>query len=64
MQPDVIIIGSGFGGAFAAERLVRSGARVTVVERGPWRDTRPLREAGVAQLSPCLAAATNEILTG
>jgi choline dehydrogenase-like flavoprotein len=31
---DVIIIGSGFGGAFVADPLVRAGARVLMLERG------------------------------
>ena len=33
---DVLIIGSGFGGALAAHALVHAGWRVTLVERGPW----------------------------
>jgi choline dehydrogenase-like flavoprotein len=33
---DVLIIGSGFGGAIPAYRLAAGGARVTVLERGPW----------------------------
>ncbi len=45
---DFILIGSGFGGAVAALELARAGARVTLLERGPWRDTQPLRSAGIA----------------
>ncbi|WP_024875105.1 FAD-dependent oxidoreductase [Saccharomonospora piscinae] len=33
---DVLIIGSGFGGAIAAYYLAAGGARVVVLERGPW----------------------------
>lgn len=33
---DVLVIGSGFGGALAAHALVTAGWRVTLVERGPW----------------------------
>jgi choline dehydrogenase-like flavoprotein len=33
---DALIIGSGFGGAMAAHRLVRAGWRVLLVERGDW----------------------------
>ncbi|WP_030057300.1 FAD-dependent oxidoreductase [Streptomyces novaecaesareae] len=33
---DVLIVGSGFGGAIAAYHLAAGGARVTVLERGPW----------------------------
>lgn len=33
---DVVIIGSGFGGAIPAYYLAAGGARVTVLERGPW----------------------------
>lgn len=52
MTCDAIIIGSGFGGAFAADRLVRAGLKVTLVERGPWRDTAPVRAAGIPRRSP------------
>lgn len=33
---DVVIIGSGFGGAIPAYHLAAGGARVVVLERGPW----------------------------
>jgi choline dehydrogenase-like flavoprotein len=33
---DVLIVGSGFGGAIAAYHLAAGGARVTILERGPW----------------------------
>jgi enediyne biosynthesis protein E9 len=35
-QTDALIIGSGFGGAIAAYHLAAGGARVVVLERGPW----------------------------
>ena len=49
---DVIVIGSGFGGSVAASRLVEAGKSVLLLERGPWRDTVPVREAGVANRKP------------
>lgn len=50
---DAIVIGSGFAGAFAADRLIDGGLRVALVERGPWRDTEPVRAAGItAERSP------------
>ncbi|HEY0986894.1 MAG TPA: GMC family oxidoreductase [Kofleriaceae bacterium] len=33
---DAVIVGSGFGGAMAAHRLVAAGARVLMIERGEW----------------------------
>ncbi len=33
---DAVIIGSGFGGAMAAHRLIEKGARVLMIERGDW----------------------------
>jgi cholesterol oxidase len=49
---DVLVIGSGFGGATAAARLTEAGLRVTVVERGPWRDTVPVRSMGIEERAP------------
>ncbi|MBF6357702.1 GMC family oxidoreductase [Nocardia higoensis] len=33
---DIVVVGSGFGGAIVAARLAQAGARVLVIERGPW----------------------------
>ncbi|WP_283133061.1 FAD-dependent oxidoreductase [Rhizohabitans arisaemae] len=35
-RTDVLIVGSGFGGAITAYHLAAGGARVVVLERGPW----------------------------
>ena len=56
MQPtsthDALVIGSGFGGALAAARLADGGLRVALLERGPWRDTIPVRSMGIADRAP------------
>jgi choline dehydrogenase-like flavoprotein len=39
-RTDVVVIGSGFGGAIAAYHLAAGGARVVVLERGPWLSTQ------------------------
>lgn len=49
---DVLIIGSGFGGAMAALTLAQSGARVRLLERGPWRDTLPLQQSTINRRAP------------
>ena len=49
---DVIVIGSGFGGSVTASRLVDAGRSVLLLERGPWRDTLPVREAGISNTKP------------
>ena len=48
----VVVIGSGFSGAVAADQLVRAGVPVVMLERGPWRDTVPVRSMGIAARSP------------
>lgn len=50
-KTDVLIIGSGFGGSVAASRLCEAGRTVTMLERGPWRDTPATRAAGIESRS-------------
>ncbi len=38
LEADYVVVGSGAGGATAAVTLARGGARVAIVEAGPWRD--------------------------
>src|SRR5436190_964444 len=33
---DILVIGSGFGGAITAYHLAAGGAKVVILERGPW----------------------------
>jgi cholesterol oxidase len=49
---DAIVIGSGFGGSVTAARLAEAGARVVLLERGPWWDTVPTRSMGVDRRTP------------
>ena len=49
---DVIVIGSGFGGSVCAARLAEAGARVTLLERGPWWDTVPTRSMQIERRTP------------
>lgn len=51
-QYDVVVVGSGFGGSVAASTLTNGGARVLLLERGPWRDTKPVRDAGIEGRKP------------
>ena len=49
---DAAIIGSGFGGSISANRLSLSGLNLLVLERGPWRDSLPVRSVGTPERSP------------
>src|SRR5271169_1879753 len=49
---DVVIIGSGFGGSISANRLALAGLNVLVLERGPWRDSLPVRSMGIEKRAP------------
>jgi cholesterol oxidase len=49
---DVVVIGSGFGGSVAANRLAATGMEVLVLERGPWRDTLPIRSLDIESRAP------------
>ncbi|MGK9172046.1 GMC family oxidoreductase N-terminal domain-containing protein [Yokenella regensburgei] len=51
-QAEIVVIGSGFGGAIAAKRLADAGRDVLMLERGPWRDTVPNRSTGLENLAP------------
>ena len=51
-EANVIVIGSGFGGSVAATNIAEAGINVTLLERGPWRDTLPVRSMGIEKRSP------------
>ena len=52
-----LVIGSGFGGSVVAHRLTAAGEKVTLLERGPWRDTQPMRRRGLPDRRPLPAGA-------
>ncbi len=51
---DVVVVGSGFGGTLAAHELMRSGARVVMLERGDWvpRGPQAWAATSVGTLTP------------
>ena len=49
---DVLVIGSGFGGAISAAGVAEAGFTVKLLERGPWRDTAPVKSMGVPDRAP------------
>ena len=51
-EADVVVVGSGFGGSISANRLSLAGLKVLVLERGPWRDSLPVRSMGIAPRAP------------
>ncbi len=51
-EVEVLVIGSGFGGAIAAKRLSEAGRDVLMLERGPWRNTVPNQSIGMKDLAP------------
>lgn len=52
IKADVCVIGSGFSGSIAASRLTEAGLSVTVLERGPWRQTLPVKSSGIRSGDP------------
>lgn len=44
---DVVVIGTGAGGASAAYKLAKEGCKVLALEKGPWRETDDFAEGGV-----------------
>ena len=52
IDSDITVIGSGFGGAVAAATLAEAGLKVTLLERGPWRDTVPVRSMAIDKRAP------------
>ena len=46
---DFVVIGSGFGGSIPAQKLVNAGFKVTLLERGPWRNSLPVKSMGISR---------------
>jgi choline dehydrogenase-like flavoprotein len=57
---DAIVIGSGFGGAMAADHLLRAGKRVLMIERGDWvpRGEHNWADEWSRELTPAYTAET------
>ena len=51
IQTDVVIVGAGIAGSLVASKLAASGAKVAVLESGPWVD----RQAGIEWYRKALA---------
>ncbi|AFQ51129.1 hypothetical protein GEM_4740 [Burkholderia cepacia GG4] len=51
-EVEILVIGSGFGGSISAKRFAEAGRNVLMLERGPWRNTVPIRSTGIEDLSP------------
>tara|TARA_R110002073_G_scaffold84612_3_gene201559 strand:+ start:13498 stop:14976 length:1479 start_codon:yes stop_codon:yes gene_type:complete len=49
---EVIVIGSGFGGSTVAAKLVDAGIHVTLLERGPWRNSGAVEAAKIDNAAP------------
>ena len=49
---EVLVIGSGFGGSISAARIAEAGFKVKLLERGPWRDSVPVRSMGIKDGAP------------
>jgi cholesterol oxidase len=49
---ETVVIGSGFGGSVAAARIAEAGARVMLLERGPWWDSVPTRSLNIERRTP------------
>jgi choline dehydrogenase-like flavoprotein len=50
LDTDLLIVGSGAGGAVTAARLARAGRTVTVVEEGPWVDPDAVEPFSLAEM--------------
>jgi cholesterol oxidase len=49
---ETVVIGSGFAGSVVAAKLTDAGQQVTMLERGPWRDTDAVRKQGITETAP------------
>jgi choline dehydrogenase-like flavoprotein len=64
LEADYVVVGSGAGGASAAVTLARGGAKVAIVEAGPWRDPEDYATSVYGAMRDMIAAWGSNVTRG